>query len=449
MLKRKIEQVLLAWKRDPHRLPLVIKGLRQCGKTFSALNFARNHYKSVVYLNFFENPNLNGIFSGSLQVDHMTMMMSAVLPGPVHFLPGETIIILDEIQQCPEARTALKFFSLDGRFDVIATGSLLGVNGCGDNAASIPVGYEKTVVMRPLDFEEFLWATGISEEIIRLLRNSLRNETPIPEPLHTRMMELFLQYIVVGGMPAAVNAFIAAHNLSEVRAIQSDLLNSFRSDMTKYAAGADKIRIKECFDSIPRQLAKDNKKFQYALVRKGARSSQYVSALQWIEEAGLVKRCRNVSLPELPLEGYADPDTFKVYLTDTGLFVGMLEPGTAADILSGKLFGFKGAIFENAAADAFCKTGRDLYYFRKGSGLEVDFLIRHAGNCMLVEVKAVNGNAKSAKTILAHPEKYHVGGVFKFGQCNIGRSGQMLTLPLYLLFALDEAFADAGTGSSA
>ncbi len=193
---------------------------------------------------------------------------------------------------------------------------------------------------------------------------------------------------------------------------------------------------------FPGSLAKDNKKFQCALIRKGARSSQYVSALQWIEEAGLVKRCRNVSLPELPLEGYADPDTFKVYPTDTGLFVGMLKPGTAADILSGNLFGFKGAIFENAAADAFCKMGRDLYYFQKGSGLEVDFLIQQAGNCMLVEVKAVNGNAKSAKTILAHPEKYHVGGAFRFGQCNIGRSGQMLTLPLYLMFALDDASLD-------
>ncbi|MBQ9241459.1 MAG: DUF4143 domain-containing protein [Duodenibacillus sp.] len=240
-------------------------------------------------------------------------------------------------------------------------------------------------------------------------------------------------------MPAAVNAFIASHSISEVRQIQSDLLNSYRADMTKYANGVDKIRIKECFDYIPRQLAKDNKKFQYALVRKGARSSQYVDALQWIEEAGLIKLCRNLTLPELLLADFAEPDTFKVYLADTELFVGMLEPGTAADILSGNLFGFKGAILENAAADAFCKMGRELYYFRRDSGLEVDFVLRHSGQCKLVEVKAMSGNTKSTKTILAHPEKYRVGGAFKLGrQYNIGRSGLILTLPLHILFALDE-----------
>lgn len=437
-LRRKVEAQLLAWKENPDRLPLVVKGVRQCGKTYSVLAFARAHYEHVVYLNFFENPDFAGAFEGALNVDRIVMMISALYGRPVRFEPGRTVIILDEIERCPQARTALKLFKMDGRYEVIATGSLLGVGGYGEDGACIPVGYETTLTMRPLDFEEFLWASNVPEAAIGLLGQSLAAETPVPEPLHARMEALLLEYAVVGGMPAVVETFMRTRNISLVLGQLRDLLNAYRADMTKYAAGADKTRIKECFDSIPRQLAKDNKKFQYSLVRKGGRSSQYAGALQWIEDAGLIHRCRNVTITELPLEGFSMDDNFKVYTADAGLFMGMLEDGTAADVLGGNLNGYKGAIFENLAADMLSKMGRSLYFFQKSTGLEVDFLIRYKGKCVPLEVKASTGNTKSTKTILKHPEKYHVDSAIKAGMYNVGRSGGILTMPFYMLFLLTE-----------
>ena len=436
MLKRKIEQQLLNWKNTAGHKPLILKGCRQCGKTFSVLDFAKKNYKHVVYLNFFENPDYASVFAGSLEVDNIIMMLSALLGKNAVFEAGETVLILDEIQDCPDARTALKFFRLDGRFDVIGTGSLLGVKGYGKEPKSIPVGSETVVDMYPLDFEEFLWANGIAEPIIALLKKNLDTETPIPEALHHRMQQLLLQYTVVGGMPEAVQSFVDTKQMDQVLSIQQNIIRSYEDDMVKYADKKDKSRIKECFQSIPRQLSKENKKFQYSVVKKGSTASKYEGSLQWIEDAGIISRCYNLSITELPLDGNAKQDTFKVYMKDCGLFATMLEDGTQYDILQGNLYGYKGAIFENLVADIFAKMGRKLYYFRKDSGLEVDFVIRYKGECTLVEVKASTGNAKSTKTILRHPEKYHVHSAVKLGNYNIGRSGQILTLPLYMAFLL-------------
>lgn len=432
MLRRKILDVFQAWKETPGHRPMIVKGCRQCGKTVAVLAFARNAYAHVVYLNFFENPRLVSIFQGSLQVDTLTMMMTAMLGAEAVFVPGETVIVLDEIQMCPEARTALKFFQLDGRYDVIATGSLLGVEGYGDAPRSIPVGYETTVRMVPMDFEEFLWANGITEDLLALLRTCLRDEQPVPVALHQRMRELLLQYAVVGGMPAVVQAFVDRKNLAEVLAMQRDLVHSYEDDMVKYAQSRDKVRIRKSFRSIPIQLAKENKKFQYSLVERRGTSAKLESAIAWLEDAGLALRCYNLSVPELPLSGQAEENVFKLYLMDTGLFISMLDDGTQADVLQGDLLGYKGAIFENLVADFFHKMGRRLYYFRKDSGLEIDFVIRYRGKATLVEVKAQNGNAKSLRTVLAHPEKYHVGQAIKLADTNVGRAGDVLTLPLYL-----------------
>ncbi len=436
MLKRKIEQILLDWKKNPHRKPLIVKGCRQCGKTSSVLAFAKKHYKHVVYLNFYENPAYAEIFSESLEVDYLVMMISSRLRTAPVFEAGKTIIILDEIQDCPEARTALKFFRLDGRYDVIATGSLLGVKGYGKEPRSIPVGSESVVNMYPLDFEEFLWANGITPPHIALLAESLEKETPIPAALHSRMNELLRQYNVVGGMPEAVQTFIDTKNMQEVLQIQRDIVSSYEDDMVKYAAKEDKSRIRECFLSIPRQLSKENKKFQYSVVKKGSRASQYAGSLQWIEDAGIISRCYNLSTTELPLEGYTMDDCFKVYMADCGLFASMLEGDTQADILMGHVTRYKGAIFENLMADIFSKMGRKLYYYHQNSGLEVDFIIRYKGKCTLVEVKANTGYTKSAKTILENPSRYHVEEAIKLGNYNVGRSGQILTLPLYMAFLL-------------
>lgn len=436
MLKRKIEQTLLEWKSTANHKPLILKGCRQCGKTFSVLDFAHKNYKNVVYLNFFENPDYASVFAGSLEIDHIVMMLTALLGSAAVFEAGETVLVLDEIQDCPEARTALKFFRIDGRYDVIGTGSLLGVKGYGKEPKSIPVGSETVVDMYPLDFEEFLWANGITDEMIDMLEKCMDTESPVPEALHNRMRQLLLQYTVVGGMPDAVQTFVDTKQMDEVLQIQRDIVRSYEDDMVKYAERKDKSKIKECFQSIPKQLSKENKKFQYSVVKKGSTASKYAGSLQWIEDAGIISRCYNLSITELPLDGNAEEDCFKVYMRDCGLFVSMLEDGTQYDILQGNLYGYKGAIFENLIADIFSKMGRKLYYFHKDSGLEVDFVIRYHGECVLVEVKAHTGNTKSTKTILRHPEKYHVRQAIKLGDYNVGRNEQILTLPLYMAFLL-------------
>lgn len=438
MLKRKMEQLLVDWKNTPGHKPLIIKGCRQCGKTFSVRAFAEENYEHVVYLNFYSNPDYAAIFSGALEVDHLIMMMSALLGSDATFEAGKTIIILDEIQECPEARTSLKFFQLDGRFDVVGTGSLLGVKGYGREPKSIPVGYETVIDMYPLDFEEFLWACGITPEIIDTLKDHMNSQTPVPEALHRRMRELMLQYAVVGGMPDAVQTFVDTNQMDRVLQIQRNIVRSYEDDMVKYADRKDKAIIKQCFQSIPKQLSKENKKFQYSVVKKGTTASKFAGSLQWIEDAGIIARCYNMTLPELPLDGNAVADVFKVYMCDMGLFVSMLEDGTQFDILQGNLFGYKGAIFENLVADFFTKMKRKLYYYHKDSGLEIDFVIRWRGSCVLVEAKSTTGNVKSAKTILAHPEKYHVDLVIKLGDYNVGFNGETLTLPMYMGFLLTE-----------
>ena len=440
MLRRKIERTLIKWKNTPNHKPLIIKGCRQCGKTFSVNAFAKEYYTHVVYLNFFEHPDYKLAFEGSKQIDSIVMNLTALLPNS-RFVSGQTCIILDEIQECSAARTALKFFKIDGRYDVIATGSLLGVCGYkGDETDynSIPVGYEQHIEMFPLDFEEFLWANGINQEIIELLTKSLQERTPIPPAIHQRMRQLILEYTIVGGMPEVVNRFIATHNMSDVLEEQHSIITGYKEDMVKYAANEDKVRLRAAFDSIPRQLSKENKKFQFSVIKKGARAKEYITGIQWLEDAGIIIRCRNLSITELPLEGNAIEDSFKVYMRDTGLFVSMLEDGTQFDILQGRLYGYKGAIFENLIADIFIKMGRKLYYYRKDSGLEIDFVIRYHSECVLVEVKASTGNTKSTKTILQHPDKYHVYQAIKLGDYNIGEKDGILTLPVYMAFLLKE-----------
>ena len=440
MLQRKIERTLIKWKNTPNHKPLIIKGCRQCGKTFSVNAFAKEYYTHVVYLNFFEHPDYKLAFEGSKQIDSIVMNLTALLPNS-RFVSGQTCIILDEIQECSAARTALKFFKIDGRYDVIATGSLLGVCGYkGDETDynSIPVGYEQHIEMFPLDFEEFLWANGINQEIIELLTKSLQERTPIPPAIHQRMRQLILEYTIVGGMPEVVNRFIATHNMSDVLEEQHSIITGYKEDMVKYAANEDKVRLRAAFDSIPRQLSKENKKFQFSVIKKGARAKEYITGIQWLEDAGIIIRCRNLSITELPLEGNAIEDSFKVYMRDTGLFVSMLEEGTQFDILQGRLYGYKGAIFENLIADIFIKMGRKLYYYRKDSGLEIDFVIRYHRECVLVEVKASTGNTKSTKTILQHPDKYHVYQAIKLGDYNIGEKDGILTIPVYMAFLLRE-----------
>lgn len=444
MYKRKIENTLAQWKAKKNHKPLVIKGCRQCGKTSSVLDFANKHYSHVICLNFHEHKEYKAFFADSLDVDTLTLNISAGIKD-AKFVPGETCLVFDEIQDCYNARSSLKFFKLDGRYDVICTGSLLGVNGYKskedmeeEEKASIPVGFEQIVTMYPMDFEEWLWANGIEQQHVDYLRDCLQQETPVNEAIHHRMNELLRRYVVVGGMPEAVTAFLETNNINDVLEVQRSIIENYKADMLKYARQVDKARIRECFESIPAQLAKSNKKFQYSVIRKGGRASQYHGCLQWIEDAGIINRCHNTSITELPLSGNAIPDVFKVYMADIGLLVSMLDEGTAWSILQGNLLAYKGAIFENLAADILCKMGRKLYYFQKEGGLEIDFLMRYKGECCPLECKARTGNAKSLLTVIKHPEHYHVYHALKVVDYNIGRNGPILTLPFYMTFLLTD-----------
>ena len=453
MLRRKIEETLHEWKGTPGHLPLVIMGLRQCGKTFIVRKFAEENYKYVHYINFIKQPKRIAAFLGSKEVDDILLELSAQLRN-ANFVPGQTCFIFDEIQDCPDARTSLKFFNEDGRFDVIATGSLLGVQGYGekkkkqkqkregeDNVRlgknSIPVGYEEIVQMYPLDFEEFLWANGISEQVISFLKDCMANEAPVPQGIHVAIRDLLNRYVAVGGLPAAVNKLLETGNMSKVSAVLHRILKEYKDDMVKYAEDDDKPYIRGCFDSITKQLAKDYKKFQYNLIQKNGRAEDYVGSLQWLEDAGMIHRCYNTEITGLPMEGNAIESVFKVYVTDIGLLVTMLGRSTRSDILQGNLGGFKGAIYENLMADVLHKKGQSLYYYRKESGMELDFLIDYKGECVPVEVKAKTAKAKSMSTALKHPDKYHVSHALKFGDYNVGRNGPLLTLPAYMEFLLD------------
>ena len=448
MLKRKIESVLSEWKNSKLKKPLVIKGIRQCGKTYIVRKFAKENYESVVYMNFILEPDKKTAFTGNIDVETIILNLSALIPNS-RFINGKTCIILDEIQECREARTALKSFQMDGRFDVIATGSLLGVKGYGKSEMdmeqgqdSIPVGYENVVEMYPLDFEEFLWANGINEKVVATVKSCFENETVVPDGIHKVMMELLYRYVIVGGLPDVVNTFLETKNIEQTYHVQRSLIAEYEDDMVKYAADEDKPRIRECFESIPKQLAKDNKKFQYSVVRKGARSAQYIGSIQWLEDAGIAKRCYNTKVTELPLEGNAVSDCFKLYTTDVGLLVSMLDYGTQADILKGNLLGYKGAIFENLIADFLCKSGQKLYYYQKDSGLELDFLVRYKSECVVIEVKAKSGQTKSLKTVLKNKNVYHINNAIKLGKYNVGREGEVLTIPLYMGFLIKEKLAD-------
>ena len=450
MLKRKIETYLAEWKKSETRKPLVIKGMRQCGKTYIVRKFANENYENVVYVNFILEPDKKSAFTGNIDVDTIILNLSAMIKGS-RFIEGKTCIILDEIQECREARTALKSFQIDGRFDIIATGSLLGVKGYGksrkkkdesEGQDSVPVGYETVIDMYPLDFEEFLWANGISDAVIDAVRSCFESEKAVPDGIHKVMMDLLYRYIIVGGLPEVVNCFLETRNIEQIYKLQRSLITEYEEDMVKYADEADKPHIRECFESIPKQLAKENKKFQYSVVRKGGRASQYAGSIQWLEDAGIVRRCYNTRITELPLDGNAVEDCFKVYVTDIGILVAMLDYGTQADILKGNLLGYKGAVFENLMADFLCKSGQRLYYFHKDSGLELDFLVRLNGECVVLEVKARTGKSKSMATVLRNKDVYHVNSAIKLGQYNVGRDGEVLTVPLYMGFLVKDKLAD-------
>lgn len=431
MLKRKIYQSLIEWKKQTEKMCLVVKGARQVGKTFIIDKFARENYENYVYINFDENPGYKVIFDGDLDVNNLIKQISLRVPN-VSLVPHKTIIFLDEIQNCPNARTALKFLALDKRFDVIASGSLLGINY--KEVESFPVGYTEQLEMYSLDFEEFLWANGIEEQSILDVKEFFDKKEVVPQAMHERMMELFKEYIVVGGMPRVVNDFVKNHNFANVLKIQKAIISDYEDDIAKYADGSEKAKARACFLSIPKHLSKDYKKFRYSLVMPSGSSRKYAGSLMWLYDAGIINFCHNLEIPQLPLEGNSKSDTFKVYMRDTGLLVAMLDEGTQEDIIDGNLGIYKGAIYENIIGDILAKKGKKLYYFEYNSTLEVDFFIRYERVITAIEVKS-SGNSKS-KSLETLMEKYGVKKGIKLAPSNYGKKGEIDIFSIYMAMFL-------------
>ena len=445
MFKRKILKEFENWKASGgKKKALVVKGMRQIGKTSSVLEFARSHYENVVYINFKENENAKRVFDSDLNVGRITIDLSALFPN-VHFVENKTVIIFDEIQECANARASIKPFMEDGRYDVICTGSLLGIKGYNrKKGKGVPTGFERIIYMKPMDFEEFLWAKGIDENVISYLKECFAKKEPVSEATHNAMLRYFKEYLCVGGLPYVVSRFVETNDMNVVWQEQQDILEEYKDDFGKHLDENENEeidrtllgRINRVFDSIPAQLAKENNKFVYSQLEKKGRSENYQTAIQWLYDCGIINICHNLTNIAEPLEGYKIENTFKIYVQDSGLFVAMLERGTAAKILSGDLGFYKGAIYENIIADCFSKQGRKLFYFRKDSGLEIDFVENIGGEIAIIEVKATTGRSKSAKTVLSN-DNYAAKVCYKLSENNIGVADKMVTLPYYMAMFLE------------
>ena len=379
-------------------------------------------------MNFFENPELKGIFEGSLKADDIYKKMSVYVSN-LNLVPKKTLIFLDEIQECPNARTALKFLAIDNQYDVIASGSLLGISY--KEVSSIPVGYERQITMYPLDFEEFLWATGMSEDAISYIKNAFIKLTKVEDGINKKMFEKLREYIVVGGMPDVVNTFINSNSFGEVQKAQDKIINSYIDDISKYADNLEKPKIRKSYLSIPMQLAKENKKFKYSLVEKKSTSRKFADSIQWLIDANLITKVNNVSLPILPLKAYVKEDYFKIYLNDIGLLVSMYGFEIKATILNNTLAGpAKGGIYENLISDMLTKRGYELNYYKvDDSTQEIEFLFSQNSCIIPVEVKAGNSSSISLNNFI---KEYNPQYAYKFINGNVGINETKITLPLYM-----------------
>lgn len=422
MLKRKIDADLIAWKNNPNKKALLVKGARQVGKTYSIDNFGRNNYESYIHLNFEKNPSAKEIFSGDRDVDTIMTNLSIRFPN-IDPIPGKTLIFLDEIQACPDARVAFKFFTIDGRFDVIGSGSLLGLNY--REVSSYPVGYEDLMEMHSLDFEEFLWASGIKDNVIGKIKNALAEKKPLDDFMLREMEDYYTRYMAIGGMPEVVNTFMETKHMGKVMETQKKIVSGYRDDVMKYAIGVDKNRINACLNSIPEQLASENKVFKYRNVEgnTNARYDMYGSSISWLYDANVINLCYNLSEPAIPLIAKRRGNVFKIYMRDTGLLVSMLGEAMMQSIMSGDTKVNNGAVTENIVADMLGKSGFDLNYFGK-SCMSVDFIIELGGEPVAVEVKSGNNRrAKSLSAIMSDKYKVRRGLLFEKTNVHVDESG--------------------------
>ncbi len=435
LLKRKIDTFLAEWKVDPDRKPLIVKGARQIGKTESIRQFARNNYANVIEINFVEQPKFKDIFDDGYEPD--TIIRNITLKRPeFEFAEGETLIFFDELQECPDCATSLKFFKQDGRYDVICSGSLMGISY--KKIHSNSVGFKDDYEMHSMDFEEFLWALGYSDEQINGLYRHMIDVTPLSQTEMNVMLEHFGEYMVIGGMPALVNTFVTNKNYSGILKMQKQLILDYEEDITKYAESLDKAKILNVYRKIPAFLGSDNKKFRISKVANGARNRDYVGVVEWLDNAGIVNVCYCMDTPALPLGGNNQPDNFKLYFRDTGLLIGSLDDEVQDDLRANKNFNtYKGAIYENIVADMLYKQGYSLYFFRnEKSTIEMDFFVRDADSLIPVEVKANDNSTPSLNKLIDKPEYADIRYGIKLGRKNIGWNGKFYTFPYFLTFML-------------
>lgn len=434
-LERKIDAFLVEWKNAENHKPLIVKGARQVGKTEAIKNFAMNHYKSLVEINFVLQKQYRDIFDDGFEVDAILKNISLRNPD-FQFIPGETLIFFDELQDCANCATSLKSFCIDGRFDVICSGSLMGINY--NEIESNSVGYKEDIEMHSLDFEEYLWAKGYHRAQVEELYQRMLSLTPLSQTQYDVMLENFREYMVLGGMPAIVFTFIKQKHYSGTLKMQRQILVDYEEDITKYAAGSDKGKILSVYRKIPVFLGKENKKFQISKISKNARNRDYVGTLEWLDNAGIINICYCMEQPELPLRGNYDPDNYRIYFRDTGLLIGSLDDEVQADLRNNKNFNtYKGAIYENVVADMLVKQGYGLYFYRNEKGtLEMDFFVRDAQSLVPVEVKAADGSTPSLNLLIKKEKYSDIRYGIKLAERNIGFNGQFYTFPYFLGFLL-------------
>lgn len=435
ILKRKIDAYLESWKNNPERKPLIVKGARQIGKTRSIEHFAAQHYKHVVKINFVEQIKYRDIFNDGFEVDTILKNISLLNPR-FEFIPHHTLFFFDELQACPNCATALKFFQLDGRFDVICSGSLMGINY--QEIESNSVGYKEDYEMYSMDFEEFLWAKGYDEQFIDNLYQSMIEVKPLGALQMEVLFTLFRDYICIGGMPEVVSTYIKNNNFSGTLSLQKQLLKDYEEDITKYVEGLDKAKVKAVYNHIPTFLAKENKRFQITKIGRNARNRDYVSSVEWLADAGIINLCYCLNYPELPLKGNYDPKLYKIYFKDTGLLIASLDDEAQEDLRANKNLGtYKGAIYENIVGDMLVKQGYQLYYYNSDKpSLEMDFFVRDAHSLIPVEVKANDGATPSLHNLLKGDKYGDIQYGIKLGYKNIGFNGQFYTFPYFLTFLL-------------
>lgn len=432
MLYRESYDQLLAWKNQTKKKCLIVKGARQVGKTYLIEAFGKNEYENVIEINFLKNPGFKEIFKKDLDTNTLKTYISLYLSGST-FTERKTLVFLDEIQECPEAITSLKFWAEDGRYDVIASGSMLGIDY--KRPISYPVGYVDYLDMTSLNFREFLVATGVKNDIQKILENCFAQKTPVPEPVHKKIMELLRTYMIIGGMPEVVNTYIETQSILEADKVQRRILTDYRYDIAHYATADMKIKAENCYLSIPSQLGKDNHKFQYSLIEKGSNARKYGSSIDWLEQANLAIKVYNVDPLYAPLATNKNTSDFRLYIADIGLLVGMMDYSIKAQLLNSENEKFssitKGAIYEALIAEMLFKANHTKLYFTKNAQgtFEIEYLIESADGIIPIEVKSGRSRSKSLDNLL---KKDSIPFGYKLVDGNVGVADKKITLPLYM-----------------